>query len=118
MTQDRTPRRGGGQKAVTRRRRDRSGTWWYDVQVDIPDRQDDRRHGPALIRRTIEFCAPYPVVQPVEGERYDVLDPPPPEERQRWLLAMSPHQDGWADFPLHRLDCAQAQGSERLLTDQ
>ncbi|WP_326623386.1 hypothetical protein OG863_40715 [Streptomyces decoyicus] len=33
----------GGQHlraAVTRRRRDRSGTWWHDLEREIPDRED------------------------------------------------------------------------------
>ncbi|MEV5123585.1 hypothetical protein AB0K49_12355 [Streptomyces decoyicus] len=68
----------GGQRlraAVTRRRRDRSGTWWYDLELEIPDREDDRRHGPRLVTRILTFSAPHPVVQPVEGEDYRSLAP-------------------------------------------
>ncbi|MEJ8653848.1 hypothetical protein WKI65_38880 [Streptomyces sp. MS1.AVA.3] len=75
----------GGQHlraAVTRRRRDRSGAWWYDLELEIPDREDDRRHGPRLVTRTLTFSAPHPVVQPVDGEDYRSLDPPPPQERK------------------------------------
>lgn len=77
------------QAAVVRRRRDRSGVWWYDLEIELPDRVD-RRHGPALTSRTVTFCAPYPVVQRIEGEDYSSLDLPPPEERKRWRLSPPP----------------------------
>jgi hypothetical protein len=104
------------QARVTRRRRDRSGVWWYDLTLDVPDREDDRRHGPTLTARTITFSAPHPLVQPIAGEDYRSLDPPPPGERKRWRLDDAPM---WmrAEFLVHRLDCAQAHG-EHLLTDQ
>lgn len=102
---------------MTRRRRDRSGTWWYDLEIDIPDREDDRGRGPQLVARTVTFCAPHPVVQPVEGEDYSSLDLPPPEERKRWRLSPPPPGD-WADAYLHRPDCAQAQSSDGMVTDQ
>lgn len=35
------------QASVLRRRRDRSGVWWCDLEIGLPDRIDDRRHGPA-----------------------------------------------------------------------
>ncbi|MFG2097295.1 DUF6233 domain-containing protein [Streptomyces sp. NPDC048612] len=103
--------------AVVRRRRDRAGVWWYDLQLQIPDRAEDRRHAPALIARTISFSAPHPVVRPIPGEDYTSLDPPPPHERRRWRLDAAP-TDGWVEFYVNRPDCAQAEGTDRLLTDQ
>lgn len=103
---------------VTRRRRDRSGTWWFDLQIELPDRVDDRRHGPTLASRTITICVPYPLVQPIPGENYSSLDAPRPEERKRWRLSPPPPQDGRADAYLHRPDCAQAQSTGGMLTDQ
>ncbi|WP_044364961.1 DUF6233 domain-containing protein [Streptomyces natalensis] len=103
---------------VTRRRRDRSGTWWYDLQIELPDRSEDRRHGPTLTSRTITICAPHPVVQPIPGEDYSSLDPPPPEKRKQWRLSPPPAQDSRADAYLHRLDCAQAQSAGGMLTDR
>ncbi|AZS76149.1 hypothetical protein DDE74_39645 [Streptomyces lydicus] len=43
------------QAVVVRRRRDRLGVWWYDLEIELPDRADDRRHGPFLTSRTIVF---------------------------------------------------------------
>ncbi|MEU9489420.1 DUF6233 domain-containing protein [Streptomyces decoyicus] len=104
--------------AVTRRRRDRSGVWWYDLEIELPDRVDDRRHGPALTSRKVTFCAPHPVVQRIEGEDYSSLDLPPPEERKRWRLSLPPPEDSWADAYLHRPDCAQAASEGGMVTDQ
>ncbi|MEU8994104.1 DUF6233 domain-containing protein [Streptomyces caniferus] len=101
--------------AVTCRRRDRSGTWWYDLQIDVPDRVDDRRRGPSLGARTVEICVPYPYCRPIPGEDYSSLAPPPPTERRRWSLAAA--CDGWVQAYLHRPDCAQAHGGSRV-TDQ
>lgn len=106
------------QASVLRRRRDRSGVWWYDLEIELPDRIDDRRHGPALTSRTVAFSAPHPVVQRISGEDYSSLDLPPPEQRKRWRLSPPPSGDGWADAYLHRPDCAQAQSTGGLLTDQ
>ncbi|WP_336052243.1 hypothetical protein [Streptomyces sp. CA2R101] len=92
--------------------------WWYDLEIELPDRVDDRRHGPALTSRKIAFCAPHPVVQPIEGEVYSSLDLPPPEHRKCWRLAPPPQGDGWADVYLHRLDCAQAAAEGGLATGQ
>lgn len=44
------------QAEVTRRRRGRSGVWWYVLEIELPDRVDDRRHGPALTSRKVTFC--------------------------------------------------------------
>ncbi|MGA5267097.1 DUF6233 domain-containing protein [Streptomyces lydicamycinicus] len=106
------------QAAVIRRRRDRSGVWWYDLEIELPDRVDDRRHGPALTSRKVTFCAPHPVVQGIEGEDYSSLDLPPPEHRKRWRLSPPPQGDGWADAYLHRLACAQAASEGGLVTDE
>ncbi|MFJ6606654.1 DUF6233 domain-containing protein [Streptomyces lydicus] len=102
---------------MTRRRRDRFGVWWYDLQLDVPDRIDDRRRGPSLGVRTVEICVPHPYCLPLPGEDYSSLDPPPPQERRRWALAAAPSADGWVDAYLHRPGCAQSRGG-RLLTDQ
>ncbi|MFI9078308.1 restriction endonuclease [Streptomyces sioyaensis] len=48
------------QASVIRRHRDRSGVWWYDREIELPDRVDDRRAGPALTSRTVSFSAPHP----------------------------------------------------------
>ncbi|MEU4205671.1 hypothetical protein AB0F64_37865 [Streptomyces sp. NPDC026294] len=34
----------------------------------------------------VELSAPHPIVQPIEGEDYTVLAPPPPEKRTRWRV--------------------------------
>ncbi|MFI0790885.1 DUF6233 domain-containing protein [Streptomyces lydicus] len=106
------------QAAVIRRRRDRSGVWWYDLEIELPDRVDDRRHGPTLTSHKISFCAPHPIVQRIEGEDYSSLDLPPLEHRKRWRLSPPPQGDGWADAYLHRPDCAQAASEGGLVTDQ
>lgn len=103
---------------VVRRRRDRSGVWWYDLEVEIPDRVDDRRRGPALVSRKITFCAPHPIVQSMEGEDYSGLDLPPPEQRKRWRLSPPPQGAGWVDAYLHRPDCAQAQSTGGMVDDE
>ncbi|GAB7036077.1 DUF6233 domain-containing protein [Streptomyces sp. NPDC021749] len=105
------------QAVVLRRRLDRSGTWWYDLAVELPDRVDDRRRGPSLGSRTVTFCAPFPLVQPIPGVSYASLDLPPPEERKRWRLS-PPTRAGWADACLHRPDCAQAGSTGGLVTDE
>ncbi|MEU6332004.1 DUF6233 domain-containing protein [Streptomyces sp. NPDC047049] len=104
--------------AVLGRRRDRSGVWWYDLAIELPDRVDDRRRGPSLGSRTITFCAPYPVARAIPGENYASLDLPPPEQRKRWRLSPPPWGDGWADAYLHRPDCAQAESTGGLVNDQ
>ena len=98
------------QAAVTRRSRDRSGVWWYDLEIELPDRVDDHRHGPALTSRKVTFCT--------GGEDYSSLDLPPPEERKRWRLSPPPPGDSWADAYLHRPDCAQAASEGGMVTDQ
>ncbi|WP_310726226.1 DUF6233 domain-containing protein [Streptomyces sp. N2A] len=103
---------------VLGRRRDRSGVWWYRLAIDLPEQVEDRRRGLALSSRTITFSAPFPVVQPLPGEDYTSLTPPPPEQRKRWRLSPPPHQDGWADAYLHRPDCAQAGSTGVLVSDE
>ncbi|GAA2687197.1 DUF6233 domain-containing protein [Streptomyces lunalinharesii] len=102
---------------VVRRRRDRSGIWWYDLLVELPDAEFDRRRGPQLVTRTVPISAPYPVVQPVAGQSYVSLDPPPPEERQRWRVDDAPH---WmrADLLIHRPDCAQTRSTQAITDTQ
>ncbi|MFH8566987.1 DUF6233 domain-containing protein [Streptomyces sp. NPDC017993] len=101
--------------AVTRRRRDRAGVWWYDLEVEIPDRDDDRRHGPTLTTRVIAFSAPHPVVQPLPSEDYSSLNPPPAHLRRRWRIYDAPRTSP-SDYYIHRDDCAQCLG-DRLLSD-
>ncbi|MEN2424370.1 hypothetical protein AABB02_40500 [Streptomyces rimosus] len=43
----------------------------------------DTPHGPIQQPVVVEFSAPYPAVQPIEGVDYSVFNPPPPEERVR-----------------------------------
>ncbi|MFH8558950.1 DUF6233 domain-containing protein [Streptomyces celluloflavus] len=74
------------------------------------------RRPAALARRIITFCAPHPVVQPLPGQDYTSLDPPPPQERRRWRLDIAP-KGSWCEFFVHRLDCARGQG-DYLVTDQ
>ncbi|MGW2410548.1 hypothetical protein ACWCXK_39550 [Streptomyces sp. NPDC001739] len=50
---------------VLGRHRDRSGVWWYRLAIDLPERVEDRRRGPALSSRKVTFSAPFPVVQPL-----------------------------------------------------
>lgn len=110
---------GDGQRLelpVTRCRPDRAGRWWYDLELVLPDRLDDRRRGPSLVPRVVTICVPYPVVQPIPGENYRSLHPPPPEERQRWRLDHTSPEAPWAEFMVHRLDCARGLG-DHLLTD-
>lgn len=68
--------------------------------------------------RTITFSAPFPVVQGLPGVSYASLDLPPPGERKRWRLSPSPPQDGWAEAYLHRPDCAQAQSTGGMVSDE
>ncbi|MFJ5680786.1 DUF6233 domain-containing protein [Streptomyces sp. NPDC093097] len=104
------------QVGVTRCRPDRDGRWWYDYVLELPTRVDDRRRGPSSTTVLFEGCAPHPIIQAIEGEDYRAIHAPPPEERQRWRLAPAP-KPAWSDYLVHRLDCAQAQNAERLLTD-
>ncbi|MHA7956311.1 DUF6233 domain-containing protein [Streptomyces sp. L500] len=101
---------------VTRRRRDRSGIWWYDLVLEVPDRLDTPR-GPVAQTREITFSAPYPVVQPLPDQDYRVLDPPPPEERKRWRVEESILSRG-PDLVIHRADCAAGAHSQQLVTDR
>ncbi|WP_030814294.1 DUF6233 domain-containing protein [Streptomyces sp. NRRL S-337] len=103
---------------VLRRRRDRSGTWWYDLRLEVPDRVDDRSRRPSLGVRTVEICVPHPYCRAIPGEDYSSLDLPPPHERKRWRLSPAPPGDGWADAYLHRLDCASAESVGGTVTDQ
>ncbi|CAM5310125.1 DUF6233 domain-containing protein [Streptomyces abikoensis] len=100
---------------VTRRRRDRNGVWWYDLVLEIPDRVDTP-HGPLQQIRQVSFCAPHPLVQPLPGQDYSVLNPPPPGERKRWRVSEAP-PGSEPDLIVHRLDCAQGAHSRQMVTD-
>ncbi|RSO49626.1 hypothetical protein DMH15_02840 [Streptomyces sp. WAC 06725] len=93
---------------VTRRRRDHSGTWWYDYQLTLLGRVDTA-HGPIQQPHVVELSAPHPIVRPIEGQDYTVLDPPPPEKRTRWRVDVT--RDG------HRLDCVAGAEGGSLATD-
>ncbi|MFD7667740.1 DUF6233 domain-containing protein [Streptomyces sp. NPDC059788] len=97
---------------VTRRRRDRSGTWWYDCELTLPGRVDTPR-GPIQQPHVVAFSAPYGIVRPIEGQDYTVLDPPPPEKRTRWRVDVT--RDGRR--LVHRLDCAAGSEGGSLATD-
>ncbi|MEU7592608.1 DUF6233 domain-containing protein [Streptomyces sp. NPDC039022] len=97
---------------VTPRRRDRSGTWWYDYELTLPGRVDTAR-GPIQQPYVVCGCAPYPIVKPIEGQDYTALDPPPPEKRTRWRVDET--REGRR--LVHRLDCAAGSEGGSLTTD-
>ncbi|MFB1046830.1 DUF6233 domain-containing protein [Streptomyces chrestomyceticus] len=97
---------------VTRRRRDRFGTWWYDYELTLPGRVDTSS-GPIQQPHVVSGCAPYPIVQPLEDQDYTVLDPPPPEKRTRWRVDVT--RDGRR--LVHRVDCAAGSEGGSLATD-
>ncbi|MFH8574091.1 DUF6233 domain-containing protein [Streptomyces sp. NPDC017993] len=103
------------QDAVVHRRRDRVGPWWYELEIEIPDCDEEGRNGAALTSRVIAFSAPYSLVQPLPDEDYSSLDPPPAHERRRWRIYDAP-RTSTADYYIHRDDCAQCLG-DRLLSD-
>ncbi|MGK5548482.1 DUF6233 domain-containing protein [Streptomyces sp. URMC 127] len=100
---------------VTARRPFR-GVWWYELVLTLPDRRDTPR-GPVRDVTEIAFSAPYPDVQPIPGEDYTILDPPPAEECRRWRLSEAPPGSPHA-VVVHRLDCAQGGMSQQLATDR
>ncbi|BCK67378.1 hypothetical protein Srufu_013310 [Streptomyces libani subsp. rufus] len=99
---------------MLRRRRDRSGTWWYDLQIELPDRVEDRRHGPSLTYRTITFSAPFPDVQGLPGVNYASLDLPPAREAQAMapLPVTAPGQLGRGLPPPSRLRSGAVDGRD------
>ncbi|MEU2854551.1 DUF6233 domain-containing protein [Streptomyces syringium] len=100
---------------VTRRRHFR-GEWWYDLLVRLPSRRDTPR-GPVPDVKEVEFSARHPDVQPIEGEDYAVLDPPPADERRRWRISEAPPGSAY-EVVVHRLDCAQGALSQKVATDR
>ncbi|WP_424892209.1 DUF6233 domain-containing protein [Streptomyces sp. XH2] len=92
------------------------GTWWYELVLTLPNRRDTPR-GPVRDVLEVPFSAPYPDVQPIAGEDYTVLDPPPVEERRRWRLSEAAPGSSH-EVVVHRLDCVQAGMSQQLATDR
>ncbi|WP_037872305.1 DUF6233 domain-containing protein [Streptomyces sp. SPB074] len=97
---------------VRARERDARGAWWYVCEILLPDRVSTGR-GPIPRERAEVFTAPAPLVRPVPGEDYTVLDDghghegtgAPGTGRGRWLVAED-YTGGGA--LVHRADCAQA----------
>ncbi|MDT0425644.1 DUF6233 domain-containing protein [Streptomyces evansiae] len=95
---------------VRARERDAGGAWWYVCEILLPDRVSTAR-GPVPRERAEVFTAPAPLVRPVHGEDYTVLDDGregasvPGAGRGRWLVAED-YTGGGA--LVHRADCAQA----------
>ncbi|MFJ4414572.1 DUF6233 domain-containing protein [Streptomyces sp. NPDC088925] len=95
---------------VRARERDAGGAWWYVCEILLPDRVNTAR-GPIPQERAEVFTAPAPLVRPVPGEDYTVLDDEnegtaaPGAGRGRWLVGED-YTGGGA--LVHRGDCAQA----------
>ncbi|GGV03622.1 hypothetical protein GCM10010211_83610 [Streptomyces albospinus] len=105
------------QVRATRCRPDRLGRFWYDYALELPTRTDDRRRGPSPTTYLFTGSAPHPIIQPIEGQDYRAIHAPPRQERQRWRLAPAPPTASRSGYFVHRLNCAQTENAERLLTD-
>jgi hypothetical protein len=56
---------------VLGRTRQRDGTWWYDLEVTLLAKVD-RPQAPSRAEPfPVRFRAPFPLVQPIEGQLYD-----------------------------------------------
>ncbi|MFB1047380.1 hypothetical protein [Streptomyces chrestomyceticus] len=97
---------------VTRRQRDRSGIGWYDLELTLPGRVNTPR-GPIQQPHVVTFSAPYGIVRPIEGQDYNILDPPTPEKRTRWRVDVT--RDGRR--LVHRLDGAAGSDGGSLAAD-
>ncbi|MFF3277166.1 hypothetical protein ACFYWU_40550 [Streptomyces chrestomyceticus] len=97
---------------VTRRRRDRSGTWWwYAYQLTLLGRVDTA-HGPIPQPHVVDLSAPHPIVQPIGAQDDTALDPPP-QKRTRWRVDVT--RDGRR--LVHRMDGAAGSEGGSLATD-
>lgn len=65
----------------------------------------------------VAFSARHPDVQPIAGEDYGVLDPPPAHEHRRWWISDASPGSSY-DADVHRLDCTQGALSQKLATDR
>ncbi|MFD4756870.1 DUF6233 domain-containing protein [Streptomyces sp. NPDC058426] len=99
-----------GRVTVRARERDAGGAWRYVCEILLADRVSTARV-PVPRERAEVFTAPAPLVRPVPGEDYTVLDDgnegtgAPGTGRGRWLVAED-YTGGGA--LVHRADCPQA----------
>jgi hypothetical protein len=62
---------------VLARRRNTAGQWWYECEIELYERVDQQPDQPSIASPyPVAFWAPYPLVQPIEGQGYDQLKAP------------------------------------------
>ncbi|MFE2911231.1 DUF6233 domain-containing protein [Kitasatospora indigofera] len=88
---------------VLGRERAADGTWWYSLRLVLPDGQP------------VDFRAPHPTVQPIEGEDYTAL-PGLAASSSAWLLTEL-RRAGEPILLLHRADCWLTPAGSRPVTD-
>jgi hypothetical protein len=104
--------------AVVRgRRRERDGTWWYDVRIHVPSQAEERGRLTA-VPAPVDLRVPASSCTPVKGQAYGAV----PTERHGaapvWRIERPVHTGG-DDGParvVHRGDCASCRGSARPAT--
>jgi hypothetical protein len=97
-----------------RRARDHEGIWWYEVELTLYSRLEVTATHSRAEPQPVQFWAPYPLVQPIEGERYDALEATTAAERV-WPVARRPLPQGVVHV-VHRPGCYQAHGTPELVT--
>ncbi|MFE2912806.1 DUF6233 domain-containing protein [Kitasatospora indigofera] len=88
---------------VLGRERAEDGTWWYSLRLVLPGGQP------------VDFRAPHPTAQPIDGEDYTSL-PGPAASSSAWLLTEL-RRAGDPLVLLHRADCWLAPAGSQPVTD-
>ncbi len=105
---------------VLGRRRDAAtGTWWYRCVATLLTCETTPGGRLVAVPDPVEFWAPYPqAIEPIEGERYDLLTTEPDERERRWRVTGAPVARG-PHLTVHRDDCAQgSRDLVRTVTDR
>ena len=88
---------------VLGRSREMDGTWWYDLEIVLVSKVEVRGAYPRAEPQPVQFRAPYPIVQPIEGQDYS--QPTAAEQPPTVLYAEPLRVHRGAHFRIHAPEC-------------
>ncbi|MGW2277844.1 DUF6233 domain-containing protein [Streptomyces sp. NPDC001770] len=99
---------------VKGRRKEADKTWWYDLQIHLPN-QSGEQGRLVVLPAAVTFRAPAVLCEPVDGQPYDGIPTEQHGVAPDWKVEKPLHAGAGPSLLVHRGDC-RAQGPYRPAT--